>query len=93
MLSLRCLECLDNLTDLLRRFGQEVEPDHEKIVNCVTLQLASDKLVVRKRATACLGTVATVIADPVLNRLTTHLLAQIKCCKRADVMRTYIQVQ
>ena len=86
------LECLDCLTDLLRRFGREIEPEHEKLVNCVTAQLASDTINVRKRATGCLGTVATVVADPVLNRLTSHLLAQIKSCKKADITRTYIQV-
>jgi cullin-associated NEDD8-dissociated protein 1 len=86
------LECLDNLTDLLRRFGREVEAEHEKIITCVTTQLASDKPVVRKRATACLGTVATIVADPLLNRLTAHLLAQIKATQKPDIVRTYIQV-
>ena len=52
------LECLDNLTDLIRRFGQEFEADHAQIMDTVLMQLSHDKPAVKKRATACLSSLA-----------------------------------
>eukprot|EP00611_Tribonema_gayanum_P000986 TRINITY_DN1074_c0_g1_i3.p1 TRINITY_DN1074_c0_g1~~TRINITY_DN1074_c0_g1_i3.p1 ORF type:complete len:839 (+),score=442.73 TRINITY_DN1074_c0_g1_i3:116-2632(+) len=85
------LECLDNLTDLMRRFGHEVEPEHNRVIEALLVQLGQERAVVRKRATACLGSIAVVLSDALLNKLVVHLLAQIKGSDRADIVRTLIQ--
>lgn len=72
------LECLDCLTDLLRRFGHEVEEEHPAVVETLMHQLGHDKNVVRKKATAGLGAAAVVLSDPLLNELTVGLLQRIQ---------------
>eukprot|EP00903_Cladosiphon_okamuranus_P016633 g15341.t1 len=85
------LECLDNLTDLLKRFGREVESEHERIMMVVLKQLPHERVVVRKRAATCLGSVAVVVSEMLLNRLAVHLLQKISESPPADVVRTLIQ--
>jgi hypothetical protein len=75
------------------RFGHEVEPEHSRVVEALLGQLAQERAVARKRAAACLGALAVVVADPLLNRLIAHLLAQIASSSRPDVVRTHIQVR
>ncbi|CAM9180139.1 unnamed protein product, partial [Choristocarpus tenellus] len=84
-------ECLDNLTDLLKRFGREVEAEHEHIMTVVLKQLPHPKVVVRKRVTSCLGSVAVVVSDALLNRLADHLLREIAAEPAPDIVRTLIQ--
>jgi hypothetical protein len=65
----------------------------------VLQQLSHAKVVVRKRASICLGSVAVVISDALLNSLTEKLLAQIqdqsagnaKEPLHPDMIRTLIQ--
>lgn len=71
------LECLDNLTDLLKRFGRKVEGEHERVLLSGLQELRHPKPVVRKRANACLGALAVVASDALLNRLMEELLGQI----------------
>jgi hypothetical protein len=44
-------ECLDNMADLLRRFGHLIGKDHEDIMTAVVHQLDYEKPVIRKRGT------------------------------------------
>lgn len=85
------LECLDNLTDLLKRFGREVESEHERIMTVVLKQLPHERVVVRKRAATCLGSVAVVVSESLLNRLAVHLLQKIAEAPPADIVRTLFQ--
>ncbi|CAM9481770.1 unnamed protein product, partial [Ectocarpus sp. 8 AP-2014] len=85
------LECLDNLTDLVKRFGREVESEHERIMTVVLKQLPHERVVVRKRAATCLGSVAVVVSESLLNRLAVHLLQKISESPPPDVVRTLIQ--
>ena len=86
------LECLDNLTDLIRRFGQEFEADHAQIMDTVLMQLSHDKPAVKKRATACLSSLAVVLSDALLNTLTETLLTQIEGgARRSGDVKTLIQ--
>ncbi|CAM9970460.1 unnamed protein product [Ascophyllum nodosum] len=85
------LECLDNLTDLLKRFGREVESEHERIMTVVLKQLPHERVVVRKRAATCLGSIAVVVSESLLNRLAVHLLQKIAESPQPDVVRTLIQ--
>ncbi|CAM9131552.1 unnamed protein product, partial [Ectocarpus sp. 12 AP-2014] len=82
------LECLDNLTDLVKRFGREVESEHERIMTVVLKQLPHERVVVRKRAATCLGSVAVVVSESLLNRLAVHLLQKISESPPPDVVRT-----
>lgn len=72
------LECLDILSDLLKRFGHDVESEHEHIMHTVQHQLTHQRLVVRKRATNCLGALGLVVSHTLLNRLISNLLTGIQ---------------
>lgn len=58
----------------------------------VLRQLPHERVVVRKRAATCLGSVAVVVSETLLNRLAVHLLQKISESPPADVVRTLIQV-
>lgn len=59
----------------------------------VLKQLPHERVVVRKRAATCLGSVAVVVSEALLNRLAVHLLQKISESPPADVVRTLIQVR
>ena len=73
------VECLDNLTDLLQRFGRvaEVVEVHADLLGIVLDQLANPRPVIRKRAVSCLGALSAVVDDALLERLITTLLSRI----------------
>uniref|UniRef100_A0A7S3NKS9 TATA-binding protein interacting (TIP20) domain-containing protein n=1 Tax=Aureoumbra lagunensis TaxID=44058 RepID=A0A7S3NKS9_9STRA len=71
------LEALDNLTDLLKRFGHQVEADHAQILHVVLAQL-KEKPVARKRAAACLAALAQSASDTLLEELFGTLLANLE---------------
>ena len=75
-------ECLDNMADLLRRFGHLAPREHEAIMNAVVRQLDHEKPVIRKRAAVCLGSLAVVSSDALLNRLVEIILEQIDCAEK-----------
>lgn len=77
-------ECLDNLGDLLRRFGHLMVREHDDIMNAIIRQLESDKPIIRKRAALCLGSLAVVSSDNLLNRLVEIILAQIDAASISD---------
>lgn len=55
-------------------------------------QLPHERVVVRKRAATCLGSVAVVVSESLLNRLALHLLQKIAESPSPDIVRTLIQV-
>jgi len=87
------LECLDNLTDLLKRFGHDMEGDHSAMMTSGLQQLQHTKPTVRKRANAFLGALAVVVSDPLLNQLMEELLRQIAAAeaKGPKEVQTLIQ--
>ena len=68
------LECLDCLTDLLRRFGHAVADAHPAVTSTLLAQLSHERKNVQKRATSCLGALAMVLSDGLLNGLVSQLL-------------------
>lgn len=56
-------------------------------------QLSHERVVVRKRAATCLGSVAVVVSESLLNRLALHLLHKIAESPPPDIVRTLIQVR
>jgi cullin-associated NEDD8-dissociated protein 1 len=70
-------ECLDNMSELLKRFGGLNDKDHVDIMNGIVAQLDHDRMVIRKRAANCLGSLAVVSSDALLNRLVQTLLEKI----------------
>ena len=75
-------ECLDNMADLLRRFGHLIVKDHEDIMNAVVRQLDHEKSLIRKRAAVCLGALAVCSSDSLLNRLVELILEQIEIAEK-----------
>jgi cullin-associated NEDD8-dissociated protein 1 len=70
-------ECLDLMNDLLKRFGHLNENEHANIMSAIFEQLRSEKAVIRKRASLCLGSLAVVSSDALLNDLVNVLLDRI----------------
>ena len=70
-------ECLDIMSDLLRRFGHFCTRDHDDIMTVVVRQLENERTVIRKRAAVCLGSLAVVSSDVLLNRLVENILDRI----------------
>ena len=86
------LEALENLTDLLKRFGAEVSRDHGAILEVVLDQLADGKPVVRKRSAGCLAALALFASEDLLEKLFSTLLARIQEARDdVDRARTLIQ--
>lgn len=88
-------ECLDIMSELLKRFGGLNEKDHIEIMTVVVGQLDHDRPVIRKRATNCLGSLAVVSTDALLNRLVQTLLERIEQAEKktssSHATRTLIQ--
>jgi len=88
-------ECLDNMTDLLRRFGHLNTSSHNEIMKSVVKQLQNDRAVIRKRAAHCLGALVVVSSDALLNSLMQILLEGIEASAGASATsqstRTLIQ--
>jgi cullin-associated NEDD8-dissociated protein 1 len=77
-------ECLDNMTDLLRRFGHLSTANHADIMHIAVQKLESDKPIIRKRAANCLGALAVVSSDGLLNTLVNILLEKIEILERSS---------
>ena len=90
-------ECLDNLTDLLARFGHLLAAEHRQIMITTARQLEAERPVIRKRAGNCLGSLAVVAGDALLHEVVEMILLKIEGSAgaespvvRAD-MRTLVQ--
>lgn len=84
-------ETLDILTDLLRRFGHACATEHEQIMKSLVVLLSDASPLVRKRATACVGSLGVMASDPLLTRLVEHLINGIQNKSGATDKRTLIQ--
>lgn len=83
-------ECLDNLNDLIRRFGHLLKKDHEEILAVVTAQLNHAKPFIRKRAAACLGTLAVVSNNALLFKMVEDLLAKVEALENSKKSSGYM---
>jgi len=86
-------ECLDNMADLLRRFGHLNASAHHEIMSAVVKQLQSDRAVIRKRAAHCLGALVVVSSDALLNSLVQILLEGIEASTSATSQSTRTLIQ
>lgn len=77
-------ECLDNMTDLLRRFGHLVIPAHDHIMKALVKQLENERPVIRKRAAMCIGSLAVVSSDVLLNTLVEKILQLIEDAEKSN---------
>lgn len=89
-------ECLDLMSDLLKRFGNLNDREHIDIMNAAVAQLEHEKVIIRKRAANCLGSLAVVSSDALLNRLVQTLLEKIESSEKkssssSQETRTLIQ--
>ncbi|KAG6611372.1 putative Cullin-associated NEDD8-dissociated protein [Phytophthora cinnamomi] len=84
-------ETLDILTDLLRRFGYDVATEHATIMELLMVQLTDESPLVRKRATACVGSLGVMASDVLVSRLVEHLIKGIQGSSDSANVRTLIQ--
>jgi hypothetical protein len=72
-------ECLDNIGDLLKRFGHLLrEAEFNRIMSATFSQLKHPRGTIRKRASNTLGALAFVVSDQSLNELISALLTRIE---------------
>lgn len=80
------MECLDILTDLMRRFGlnhyasNSSTSHHAELTNLLTSvqhELLHDRMTIRKRVISCLGALGPVLSVPLLNQLMDGLLSEL----------------
>ena len=89
-------ECIDILSELLKRFGWCVQADHERVMNVLLCQLQEAREVIKKRASICLGSLSTVISDELLDLMVKIILQQINKAETEKypghllAIRTYI---
>lgn len=69
-------ECLENMNDLIRRFGLLLTKEHDDIMKAIIPQLSHDKQPIKKRAASCLGSLAVVLSDALMNKLVDNLTQQ-----------------
>ncbi|OWZ20330.1 Cullin-associated NEDD8-dissociated protein [Phytophthora megakarya] len=84
-------ETLDILTDLLRRFGYDVATEHATIMELLMVQLTDESPLVRKRSTACVGSLGVMASDVLVSRLVEHLIKGIQGSTDSANVRTLIQ--
>ncbi|TDH72282.1 uncharacterized protein CCR75_003151 [Bremia lactucae] len=85
------VETLEILTDLLRRFGYDVATEHATVMELLMVRLTDESPLVRKRATACVGSLGVMMSDVLLSRLVEHLIKSIQCSSDSANIRTWIQ--
>eukprot|EP00357_Protocruzia_adherens_P030504 CAMPEP_0115033814 /NCGR_PEP_ID=MMETSP0216-20121206/40191_1 /TAXON_ID=223996 /ORGANISM="Protocruzia adherens, Strain Boccale" /LENGTH=1233 /DNA_ID=CAMNT_0002412403 /DNA_START=112 /DNA_END=3813 /DNA_ORIENTATION=- len=89
-------ECVDILNDLLKRFGNilyqstTLAPNKDYLVNVLTDNLVSDRASLKKRVTACIGSLAYILPYKLLNILVTMLVDRLRAAKSKDDIHTYV---
>jgi cullin-associated NEDD8-dissociated protein 1 len=86
-------ECVDIMTDLLRRFGHLLygSGDRSGLVNVITGLLNHDRLTLRKKVTQCIGALAVILPQKQLQTLMGTLLDKISRGGSKRDVYTYIQ--
>jgi cullin-associated NEDD8-dissociated protein 1 len=74
-------ECLDILTDLLKRFGALCSKQHNDILTTVLKQLQDKKPAVQKRASTCLVAFSVVCSDSLFDTLVETILSRVDSSK------------
>lgn len=74
------LECLDILSEMLKRFGEYAANDHSAISSaCIQVLINKESNVAaRKRAIACLGSLSAVASDALVNKIVEVLLGHVE---------------
>lgn len=85
------LEALDILSDVLSRFGEQLIPFHETILNALVPQLESQRQAVRKRTIVALSHLLTTCDNKSYNKVVEYLLGGLEKPNKAGNIRTYIQ--
>ena len=75
-------ECIEILTDLVKRFGQLL--DLEEVIRTCMLQLESPRSSLKKRISNCIGSVATMCPDILLNKLLVDILGKVEVSSSED---------
>ena len=67
------MESMDILNDLLNRFGEQMQSEHEKIMTVCLAHLTHNQPTLRKRASSCIASLACTLSDPLLKSLVDQL--------------------
>lgn len=85
------LDVIDNMNDLLLRFGLIVAADHEAIQKALIAELNANRIPIRKRATVALASLSITSNDKLFSVLVEQVISGIESSSGGDRLRTFIQ--
>lgn len=91
-IEIKC-ENLDILCDMLNKFGNLFEKDHDKLLNALLSQLNSNQASVSKKSIACIASLASSLSDDLLAKATFAVVQLLKNKNmKPEMTRTNIQM-
>ncbi|XP_020253052.1 cullin-associated NEDD8-dissociated protein 1 isoform X3 [Asparagus officinalis] len=86
-------ENLDILCDMLNKFGNLMEKDHDKLLAALLSQLNSSQASVRKKSIACIASLASSLSDDLLAKATAAVVQLLRNTNmKPEIIRTNIQM-
>ncbi|XP_048426960.1 cullin-associated NEDD8-dissociated protein 1 isoform X3 [Pyrus x bretschneideri] len=86
-------ECLDNLCDVLHKFGNLMATDHELLLSALLSQLSYNQASVRKKTVSCIASLASSLSDDLLAKVTAEVVQKLRNKgTKSEMTRTNIQM-
>ncbi|KAM2203567.1 hypothetical protein ACFX1R_003125 [Malus domestica] len=86
-------ECLDNLCDVLHKFGNLMATDHELLLSALLSQLGYNQASVRKKTVSCIASLASSLSDDLLAKATAEVVQKLRNKgTKSEMTRTNIQM-
>lgn len=86
------IETFELLHEVLNRLGSLVVEQHGDICDSVLRQLPSQSAMITKRATACLGALATTCDNSLFSQIVGNTISDLKDRKSKNAIRTGVQI-
>eukprot|EP00177_Eucheuma_denticulatum_P007786 GFKZ01014162.1.p1 GENE.GFKZ01014162.1~~GFKZ01014162.1.p1 ORF type:complete len:1315 (+),score=222.37 GFKZ01014162.1:406-4350(+) len=86
------IETFELLNEVLNGFGSLVMEQHDDICDSVLRQLPSQSTMITKRATACLGALATTCSNHLFSQIVDNSISDLKARESKTTIRTAVQI-
>ncbi|XP_049401360.1 cullin-associated NEDD8-dissociated protein 1 [Solanum stenotomum] len=86
-------ECLDILCDVLHKYGNLMDTDHESLLTSLLPQLSSNQASVRKKTVSCIASLSSSLSDDLLAKATVEVVRLLSNKSlKSEMIRTNIQM-